>query len=78
VLLALLAAVAIYVYSQMHRDDILSRTTETTPGKLDAAFFERILAIVGVPLLTLIASQFPELTNVIFSWIEPGISTMHP
>jgi hypothetical protein len=62
----------------MHRDDILSRTTETTPGKLDAAFFERILAIVGVPLLTLIASQFPELTNVIFSWIEPGISTMHP
>jgi hypothetical protein len=71
-----LAAVAIWIYSQMHRDDILSRTTETTSGKLGADFFTKILSMVGIPLLTLIASQFPEISNVVFSWLEPGLSTM--
>ena len=75
-LLAVLAFAVIWVYSQMHRDEILSRTTETHSGKLDAAFFTKILPFVGIPLLTLDASQFPEISNVVFSWIEPGISSM--
>jgi hypothetical protein len=57
----------------MHRDDILSRTTETTPGKLESAFFVKTLTTIGIPLLTLIASQVPEFSDVIFSWIEPGL-----
>jgi hypothetical protein len=43
---------------------------------LDADFFTKILSMVGIPLLTLIASQFPEISNVVFSWLEPGLSTM--
>ena len=75
-LLIVLSATAIYIYSQMHRDEILSRTTETESGKLDSGFFEKVIPLVGLPLLTLIASQFPEFSNVIFSWIQPGLSHM--
>ncbi len=42
----------------MFRDDILSRTTETAIGKLDGGFWEKIIPVLGIPLLTLIASQF--------------------
>jgi hypothetical protein len=71
-----LATAVIWIYAQMHRDEILSRTTETDSGKLDADFFTKILAMVGIPLVTLIASQFPEVSNALFSWLEPGLSAM--
>lgn len=76
-LLVFLGVVAITIYSEMQRDDILSRTTSTAPGKLDGEFFAKILSVVGIPLLTLIASQFPEFSNAIFSWLEPGLSSFH-
>jgi hypothetical protein len=72
-LLALISAAAIYIYAEMHRDDILSRTTETASGKLDTEFFGKIIPTIGIPLLSLIASQFPEFSNFIFSWLEPGL-----
>jgi hypothetical protein len=75
-LLGVLSAGIIWTYAGMHRDDILSRTTQTTSGKLDAAFFTKVLGMVGLPLLTLVASQFPEVSSVVFSWLEPGLSTM--
>ena len=75
-LLLVLAAVVIGVYAQMHRDEILSRTTETTSGELGSDFFAKVLGMVGLPLTTLIASQFPELSNLIFSWLEPGLASM--
>jgi hypothetical protein len=75
-LLIALATSVIWMYSQMHRDEILSRTTEGTPGKLDTDFFTKILSMVGIPALTLIASQFPEVSNTIFSWLEPGLSSI--
>ena len=71
-----LAAAVIWIYAQMHRDEILSRTTETASGKLSADFFAKILSIVGIPLITLIASQFPEVSSALFSWLEPGLSAM--
>ena len=75
-LLGLLAVVTILIYAEMQKDDILSRTTQTEAGKLDSQFFTKILSVVGIPTLTLLASQFPEFSNLIFSWIEPGLSSM--
>jgi hypothetical protein len=75
-IMGVLATAVIWIYAQMHRDEVLSRTTETQTGKLDADFFVKILSMVGLPLLTLVASQFPEVSNVIFSWLEPGLSSM--
>jgi hypothetical protein len=75
-LLVVLAAVAVTIYSQLHRDDILSRTTETATGKLDGEFFTKVLSVVGIPALTLLATQFPEFSNAIFSWLVPGLSNV--
>ena len=57
-LFAVLAVVVIIIYTEMFRDAILSRTTETAIGKLDGGFWEKIIPVLGIPLLTLIASQF--------------------
>ena len=79
VLIGLLLAfviVVVIVFMQMHRDSILSRTTSTEPGKLDIAFWEKLISVLGVPLIGLLASQFPEISNFLFSWLEPSLQTL--
>jgi hypothetical protein len=73
--MGMLAMAIVWIYAMMHRDDIMSRTTETQSGKLDADFFTKVLSMAGLPLLTHIASQFPEVSNLVFSWLEPGLSS---
>ena len=75
-LLGGLAVVIIATYASINRDAILSRTTEQTPGKLDFDFYAKVASMVGIPLIGLIASQFPEVTSFLFSWIEPGMSAV--
>lgn len=70
-LLALISAAALNIYSAMHRDDILSHTTETEPGNLDPEFFGKVIPTIDIPLMTLVATQFPALSNFICSWVEP-------
>ena len=64
------------VFSQMHRDAILSRTTSTEPGKLDIGFYQKLISVLGVPIIGLLASQFPEISNFLFSWLEPSLQTL--
>ncbi len=75
-LLGGLSFVIIATYASINRDAILSRTTEQTPGKLDFDFYAKVASMVGIPLVGLIASQFPEVTSFLFSWIEPGMSAV--
>jgi len=75
-LLGALAVVAVWTYSSINRDPILSRTTEHIPGKLDFDFYAKTASMVGIPLVGLVASQFPEITSFLFSWIEPGMSAV--
>jgi hypothetical protein len=74
-LVAFVIAVVI-IFSQMHRDAILSRTTSTEPGKLDIGFYEKLISVLGVPIIGLLASQFPEISNFLFSWLEPSLQTL--
>ena len=71
-LFGFLATVAVIVYAAINRDSILSRTTETEPGKLDFDFYVKIATYLGLPLLGLLASQFPELSGSLFSLLQPG------
>ena len=66
----------VIVFSQMHRDSILSRTTSTEPGKLDIGFYEKLISVLGVPAIGLLASAFPEISNFLFSWLEPSLQTL--
>jgi hypothetical protein len=65
-----------FVYAQMHRDVTLSRITDTNPGELGLDFWVRLLGFAALPLLSLLAAQFPELNSFLFSWLQPALDAM--
>lgn len=76
ILIAITACFAL-VYSQMHRDPILSRMTDTRPGELGGDFWLRMLSVTGLPIVSLLATEFPAIGNFLFSWIEPFMKAAH-
>jgi hypothetical protein len=73
--LILIVALVAMVMSQMHRDPILSRITNTTPGELGWNFWVRMASFVALPLFTLLASQFPQIGGFLFFWAQPALNT---
>jgi len=66
------------VLLQMDRDSILSRMSETPPGEVKrGAFLLHMLSVGGLPVLTALAAVFPSIGNVLFSWIQPLLTTLH-
>lgn len=41
--------VVLLVFTQMHRNSILNRTTNTEIGKLRLNFYEKLIPVIGVP-----------------------------
>jgi hypothetical protein len=76
VLLGAIVGVVGKVYAQMHRDTILSYITDTRPGELGSDFWVRILAFVALPLTSLLASQFPEISSSLMTWLEPAMKAL--
>lgn len=70
--LALLLGVGA-MFSQMESDPILGKLedAETTAGGSFLRATGRLLSVGGVPLLAVIASQFPAFAGVISGWIKP-------
>lgn len=71
-----LGAMIVTVYAQMHRDPLLSALTNTKPGELDPDFWFKLISFGAGPVLGLLATIFPEMTDFLFSWVAPGISSM--
>lgn len=76
VIFAALMTTITLVYAQMHRDEVLSRITQTTSGKLGVDFWLRMVGFVGLPLISLLAYQFPSIGNFLFSWVEPSVRSI--
>jgi hypothetical protein len=76
VLLLFIGTVVGIVYAGLDRDSTLSHITNTEPGSLGAHFWIRIVSFVGVPALGLIVSQFPEISDFIFSWVQPTMNAV--
>jgi hypothetical protein len=70
-------AAIIISFAQMDRDPIMSRLSGTDAGKLDWSFYFRVLSFGGLPLLALLASQFPTIGRSLFSWLEPALNALH-
>jgi hypothetical protein len=64
------------VYADMHRDATLSHVTRTKPGELGAEFWFKIVGFGFAPLIGLLTRIFPGITDFIFSWLQPGISSL--
>jgi hypothetical protein len=75
-LFVILGTAIIAVYSQMHRDTTLSNLTSTTPGELGSDFWIKLIGFGVGPVLGLIASVFPEFTDFLFSWVQPGLGSI--
>ena len=64
------------VYADMHRDATLSHVTNTKPGELGTEFWFKIAGFGLAPLIGLLTRIFPSMTDFIFSWLQPGISSL--
>src|SRR5207249_302311 len=65
----LFVAIALVVFVQMSRDDVLSSLNGTSPGRIswDSEFVLRVLVYGLVPILALLGVQFPETVGHILS-----------
>lgn len=79
-LVALLGFVVWFVgliFAQVHCDTILSDITGTTPGELGIDFYIKMASFVALPLLTLMASQFPSINRFVHSWLQPAVKALN-
>jgi hypothetical protein len=65
-----------YVYVQMHRDATLSRLTSTKEGELGLQFWVQIVGAGAIPLLTLLAGQFPAVNQILVTLLEPALQAL--
>jgi hypothetical protein len=65
-----------FVLAQMDRDAILSRLTATQPNAIGKNFFIRLVSFGALPLVSVLATQFPSIRNFLFSWIQPALQAL--
>ncbi|HEX3435351.1 MAG TPA: hypothetical protein VHT24_01180 [Pseudacidobacterium sp.] len=71
VLAALLFTVGT-ILAQMDRDAVLSRMGNTTPGRVRyMTLLRHMIAVGGLPLITVLATLFPSIGSALFSWAGP-------
>jgi hypothetical protein len=62
----------VVIYAGMHRDATLSYITDTSPGELGGEFWRQVLTFGVGPLLGLLTTLFPSITDFVVSWLQPG------
>jgi hypothetical protein len=72
----IVGAVIVKVYAEMHRDATLSYVTDTKPGELGTEFWFKILGFGAAPAIALLTRVFPSMADFLFSWVQPGISSL--
>ncbi|MGB6401858.1 MAG: hypothetical protein WBF26_03345, partial [Candidatus Sulfotelmatobacter sp.] len=75
-LFAVLTTAIVLVYAQIHRDPILSLVTNTKPGELGGDFWLKLLGFGAGPVLGLLTTLFPQLTDFLFSWVQPSLTSI--
>jgi hypothetical protein len=67
VALAIAVALTLWIFLQMDRNPTLSRIGGTIPGQVtfDRVFLTKLLTYAGIPILGLIATQFPQVGRVL-------------
>lgn len=70
-LLLLLGVSVVWVFAQMHRNPILSRVTDTKENELGFDFYLRVATFGALPVLTWLASQFPDIAATVYRFIAP-------
>ncbi|MEO8126331.1 MAG: hypothetical protein ABI822_04520 [Bryobacteraceae bacterium] len=72
----IVGGLTILVYSQMSRDASLSHITNTNPGELGFDFWVRLLGFGIGPLIGLLTTLFPSITDFALSWLQPSVEAL--
>jgi hypothetical protein len=72
----LVGGLTVLVYSQMSRDATLSHITNTRPGELGWDFWMRLVGFGVGPLIGLLTTLFPSITDFVFSWLQPSVQAL--
>jgi len=75
-LIVVMAIVIGYVYAQMHKDAALSRLTSTPEGELGLDFWVQFIAAGAVPVLGLLAVQFPTVSRILSGFLQPALQSV--
>ena len=75
-LFVLLGFGAVWVFSQMYRDVLLSRITRTEGNELGSEFYIRVAMFGAIPLLTWLAYHFPAVGAAVLKYLQPGIEAV--
>jgi hypothetical protein len=76
VLIVAMAVVIGFVYAQMHKDAALSRLTSTTEGELGVDFWVQFIGAGAVPVLGLLAVQFPTVSRILSGLLQPALQSI--
>lgn len=76
ILLVVISIGFITVFAQIHRNAILSRITDTKPNELGWDFYLRIITFGGIPFLTWLAYEFPQIGGSLFKTLQPGLQVV--
>lgn len=71
-------ALAIYLFVQIERDDLVSRVSGTTPNAinwLQGSLLQNILTF-AVPLLGILAAASTDMSDLVHTWIDPLLKTI--
>jgi hypothetical protein len=66
----------ISVYAGMNRDATLSHITNTRPGELGGQFWLQLFTFGIGPLLGLLTTLFPAITDFVTSWLQPSVQAL--
>ena len=77
-MLALVAGgvVVVRVLAQIERNPVISRISGTEEGALGKEFYIKVLTYGALPVLTVLATQFPSISRFLTSWAEPTLEAL--
>jgi hypothetical protein len=76
VLFLITGGTVVLVFGQMHRDATLSHITNTHPGELGGQFWVHLIIFGVGPLLGLLTTLFPSVTDFVTSWLQPSMQAL--
>jgi hypothetical protein len=74
--LLLIGTSVIYVYAGMERDETLSYITNSKPGRLGAEFYLKTAGFLAGPVIGLLTTQFPAISDTVLSFLQPGLDAL--
>jgi hypothetical protein len=57
----------------MERDQVLSCIANTRPGRLGAEFWLKLSGFLVGPVIGILTTQFPSITDTVLEWLQPGL-----